>query len=235
MKSGNVPVVHIHDIASPMLIGQQWEVVDPRDQEPDWDQVAAIMREAISKSRGYASYWEWAPNRSLAEIAVAKALADYLVHSEGCSWASVSPVSDDPPDVLLLRTSGERVGVEVTELVDADTIKRHRDRKKRGTIQAYDWADWTIESLTSSIVAAIQRKDGKLASRAGQYDELIVAIATDEPMISLELARQALQNSTTRVHTIHRAFLLLSYDPAVDKATFPEGIPVLPVRLQTGL
>lgn len=208
-------------------------MADPEDEEPDWDQVVAIMREARAKSRGYASYWEWAPNRSLAEIGVARALAEYLTHSEERTWASVSPIINDPPDVLLLCTSGERLGIEVTELVDADAIKRHRHRKMTDTAEAYDWADWTIERLTSSIVEAVERKDRKLASRAGQYDELIVAIATDEPLISLELARQAIQNSAPSVHTVHRAFLLLSYNPAADKVTFPEGIPVFPIRLQT--
>src|SRR5690348_18432246 len=126
---------------------------------PDMDEVGRIIREAVSKSRGYATYWEWAPNRSSAEVGVAKVLSEYLAHSEGSRWASVSPVADDPPDALLLSTSNHRVGVEVTEIVDDATVARHRHRKKNGVAQPYDWADWTLEELTSSIVRAIERKD----------------------------------------------------------------------------
>lgn len=207
---------------------------DPIDDETDWAEVVAIMREARAKSRGYATYWEWEPDRRLGEASVAQALADYLAHSEGRSWASVRSNANDPPDVLLLSTSGDRVGVEVTELVDASTVKRHRHQKKIGTYYPYDWAPWTSDSLERSIVQATERKDRKLAARAREYDEVFVAIATDEPMITLELARQALRNCSARVNAIQRAYLLLSYHPEVDQLMFPQGIPVLSVPLRRG-
>ena len=207
-------------------------MTDFENEEPDWDQVVAIMREAEAKSRGYATYWEWAPDRSQAEVGVAQALADFLMHSDGRSWASVQPIADDPPDVLLLCTSGNRVGVEVTELVDEATVERHRYHKKVGTYPRHEWPDWTVNSLASSIVQAVERKDRKLTARTGQYDELMVAVATDEPMISLALAEQALQMCSARVHNLQRAFLLLSYQPEADKRTFPQGVPVLSIPLQ---
>lgn len=211
---------------------QHKQMTDMENEEPDWDEVVAIMHEARAKSRSYATYWEWAPERSQAEVGVAQALADFLMHSDGRSWASVQPIADDPPDVLLLCTSGNRVGVEVTELVDEATVERHRYHKKVDTYPPHEWADWTVDSLASSIVQAIERKDRKLAARAGQYDELIVAVATDEPMISLALAEQALRMCSARVHNLQRAFLLLSYQPEADKRTFPQGVPVLSIPLQ---
>lgn len=208
------------------------EMSEPNDKEPDWDEIVAIMREAQSKSRGYANYWEWAPDRSLAEVGVATALAEYLAHVEGRSWASIQSISDDPPDVLLLSTSGDRIGVEVTELIDGKTVERHRYSKKIGTNYSCDWVVWTGDTVARAVVQAIEKKDRKLAERADQYDEVFVAIATDEPMITLELAQEALRNSAASVGKIQRAFLLLSYHPAVDTRLFPQGIPVLPVTLQ---
>jgi hypothetical protein len=204
---------------------------DADDDLPNMDEVGRIMRQAVSKGRGYAAYWEWAPDRSLAEVGVAKVLSEYLTHSEGTTWKSVSPVADDPPDTLLLSTSNHRVGVEVTEIVDDATVARHRHRKKEGAAQPYDWAEWTLEELTASIVQAIERKDKKLAGRRDGYDELIVALVTDEPMITFDLARRAVVECSPKVQTIDRAFLMLSYDPAADKEVFPQGIPTIEVSL----
>lgn len=201
------------------------------DELPNMDEVAAIIREAVLKGRGYAAYWEWAPNRSLAEVGVARVLAEYLAHSEGRSWLSVAPVAEDPPDALLLSTSNHRVGIEVTEIVDEATVARHRHRKKTSVAQPYDWADWTVEKLSNAIVEAVQRKDEKLLARVKDYDELIVALITDEPMISLDLAHRALLCCSAKVQAVHRAFLMLSYNPGADKELFPQGIPVLRVPL----
>ena len=38
-------------------------------------QIVGLMREAIEKSRGYASYWEWKPDKRQAEIHAAQVLS----------------------------------------------------------------------------------------------------------------------------------------------------------------
>ena len=83
------PLLGIEGASRLCRMRQQDQMSDPISEEPEWDEIAAILREARAKSRGYATYWEWGPDRSLAEVGVAKALADYLTQSEGCSWASV--------------------------------------------------------------------------------------------------------------------------------------------------
>lgn len=224
----------LKEIANPRQPPHGQPVSDLQDEHPDWDTIVGIMREARAKSRGYATYWEWAPDRSLAEVGVAKALAEYLEHAEGRSWESVQRVPHDPPDVLLISTSGERVGVEVTELVDPATVERHRHRKKIGANHSYDWANWSEDTLAKSLVNAVERKDEKLAARTKDYDELILALATDEPMITLTLAEQALRKVSVSVEHLHRAYFILSYHPSADLNIFPEGVPVLPVTLVRG-
>ena len=196
-------------------------------EDPNRDELAAIIREALAKSRGYAPYWEWAADPKIAEVGAANQLAEYLIHLEGRSWTSIRPVADDPPDALLISSSGYRVGMEVTEIVDAATVARHRHRKKHGAPEPYDFAEWSVEKLAGAVVLAVERKDQKLAARAGDFDELIVALITDEFMITQDLAEQALAHSSAQVTTIHRAFLMLSYNPQADKGVFPQGIVVL--------
>lgn len=178
------------------------QMSEPMNEEPDWDEAVAKMREAGSKSRGYASYWEWSLDKSVAEVGVAEVLAKYLAHAEECSWESVSSIVDDPPDVLLRSTSGECLGVEVTELVHADTVKRHRYQKNSGSFYPYEWANWTVKDATRLIVELIKKKDCKLANQIDRYDQLYVAICTDEPLIDLEFAQLALGNIAVEVKNI---------------------------------
>lgn len=189
------------------------------------------MREAAAKKRGYADSWEWPADRKLAELEVVRTLADYLAFAEGASWKSATSVSDDPPDALLISVDGRRFGVEVTELVDPDTVKRHRHRLKTGEGSPYDWADWTADLAASRIAELVEAKDQKLAAAREHYHELFVAIMTDEPAITLELAQLAVGLGRPRVDNIDRAFLLLSYHPAVDAGAYPGGHAVLPINL----
>ena len=53
------------------------------DERSDSDELAAIIEEALAKSRGYAPYWEWAADPRLAEVGAANQLAEYLIHLEG--------------------------------------------------------------------------------------------------------------------------------------------------------
>ena len=204
---------------------------DTEHEDPDTGELAAIIKEALAKSRGYAPYWEWAADPKVAEVGTANQLAEYLIHLDGREWASIRPVTDDPPDALLISSSGHRVGVEVTEIVDAATVARHRYRKKHGAAEPYDFAEWSVDKLTAVVVQAVERKDQKLAARSGDYDELIVALITDEFMITHDLAQQALSKSAAQVATIDRAFLMLSYNPQADREAFPQGIVFLPVPL----
>jgi hypothetical protein len=204
---------------------------DPKDDQPNWSEVVRLMRKARAKSRGYATYWEWSPDRRLEELGVAGALCEFLEHSEGAFWKSREPIANDPPDVLLVSTGGLRIGLEMTELVDGCTVERHRYRKKNGIAQPYDWADWTVDQLDSAILKVTESKDQKLASRSADYDEVWVAIYTDEPMITLDLASRALLTCAPHVRTLNRAFFLLSYDPAADKTVYPQGVRVLPIAL----
>lgn len=204
---------------------------DAADEEPDWEELVAKMREARSKSRGYATAWEWAPDRSLAEMGVVQALADYLTSVEGTSWASITAVSDDPPDALLLSAYGRRIGVEVTEIVDQKMVQWHRHKKDIGTTYPYHWASWDRERLAQKVTSSVSLKDEKLTSRSSLYDEIFVIAYTDEPAIDLELARQTIPEVAVDVQTAHRAFFMLSYNPSADKQEFPQGTPVFEITL----
>ncbi|MDZ7895076.1 MAG: hypothetical protein U5M50_09075 [Sphingobium sp.] len=199
--------------------------------DPELQEMIETIREALAQFRGYADYWKWPLDRQLEERGVAEALSAYLIHAENADLVSFGSVKHDPPDVLLKSAAGKRIGVEVTELIDSDAAARHRFRKKRGEAQPYDWADWNAQRMSAEIIQTILRKDCKLSAHASDYDELYLAICTAEPMIDLALAQQAMSLISVDVKRIDRAFLLLSYHPALDENVYPGKIAILPIPL----
>jgi hypothetical protein len=206
---------------------------DADDEE--WAESVRWLREAHQRSRGYAPYWEWVPDRSMAELHAARVLHKFLVAAGKMvsgSLTSLTKLQADPPDVLLETVNGRRVGIEVTELLDPDAVKRHSYRKKRGDPPAYDSAPWTPTSMAKALSGIIGVKDHKLRKVASGFDECFLAIVTDEPGIDEWLSRDAVSRCWSTVQHIHRAFLVMSYHTATNVDVYPDQCLVLPLQLR---
>jgi len=190
------------------------------------------MREARQKSRGYAEYWEWLIDPSRAELHAACVLRNFLVAAGEKASGPLNLVRPDPPDVMVESLDGRRIGIEVTELVDGDTIKRHRYRKKRGEPPAFDFAVWTPGRIAEALFALIGTKDHKLRNASDRFDELLVAIVTDEPAIDQWIARAGVSQCRPTVRHIDRAFLVISYHPDNNVSVYPDRCLVLPIELR---
>src|SRR5262245_38864124 len=205
---------------------------DPDDEE--WAEAVRVLREARQRSRGYAEYWEWLIDRWRAELDAGCVLRNFLVAAGEKVSGRLTVVRPDPPDVLLETVNGRRIGIEVTELVDRHAIKRHLDRKKRGEPIAFDFAAWTPVRMAEALSGLVSTKDHKLRNASDQFDELLVAIVTDEPAIDESIARAAVWLCRPTVQHINRAFLVMSYHPENDKSVYPDGCLVLPVEVRSG-
>ena len=89
---------------------------------------------------------------------------------------------EDPPDCEFRDSSGNLIGVEVTELVDADAIQRTR----RNSLAAP--AEWTASSLIDSLSRRLTRKDELSKPPRIVYHENFVLVHTNEPRLYIELA-----------------------------------------------
>jgi hypothetical protein len=203
------------------------------DKASNESEIVRLMREARHKSRGYAEYWEWAIDKRQAELHAAGVLANFLSNADRVDGKfGVESVDNDPPDALLMLANGRRVGIEVTELVDEKAIRKAHRRKRANLSLDFDFANWDSGRATKSIHELIERKDKKLAPVSGVYDELLLAVVTDETMIDDATAAQAVKDIVVSTRFISRAFLILSYHPAADKAVFPDGCPIFPIELR---
>jgi hypothetical protein len=122
-------------------------------------EILRLMREAIHKSRGYASYWEWKLDKQQPELHAARVLSRFLFRDQDYS---VSSVTNDPPDAVV-QLGTRRYGIEVTEIVDQKAVERASKRKKQGLPVEYDWANWNsepYEALEQGLVTKDKKTGG---------------------------------------------------------------------------
>ena len=190
-------------------------------------EILRLMREAIHKSRGYASYWEWKLDKQQPELHAARVLSRFLFRDQDYS---VSSVTNDPPDAVV-QLGTRRYGIEVTEILDQKAVERASKRKKQGLPVEYDWTNWDSDRLSEAIKQGLVAKDKKLA-HVRRYDELVLAFITDESMIDSRLAAAVAGRIHSDTRYIDRAFMILSYEPNADELIFPDRCPIFELEIK---
>lgn len=132
----------------------------------------------------------------------------------------------------------EATGLLPHPTMPRDLVNRGAEAKRDGwsakdlATADWPWPEWTDDRLQEAIAAAISIKNGKLTGAVAAYDELYLAVATDEPDIDVDKAARVVAGLEASTSNIDRAFLLLGYNPGVDKGTYPDGCPVLELALR---
>jgi hypothetical protein len=174
------------------------------------------IREALAKSRGYASYFDW-PDRDAKEVGICISFFESLeaVGQPAFSELRARGQGNDPPDCEAVDLDGRLIGFEVTELVDEEAIKHYR----RG--QTYDWASWDKQKLVAQVRARLDAKDIPAKVRGGPYARYVLLIHCDEPELSFDHVNTLLGGVTFgSTKLIDDAYLLFSYDPRYERCPF---------------
>ena len=136
-------------------------------------------------------------------------------------FVGVASEESDPPDSVAVTPEGERVAVEVTELVDQRMAAEGQRRPGRHR-------DWSPEDTISRIQEIIDSKDLKCTGLK-MYSRVLLLIHTDEMSLQGYAGDEVLAKVRDHVFrtpkNIDEAILLVSYDPRV--RTYPY------VRLKT--
>jgi hypothetical protein len=187
----------------------------------DEAEILALMRAARERSRGYADFFGWAINRDLEESGVISSLVESMA-TDGLSFyenvkSRCRP--NDPPDCEAIDCRGERVAIEVTELVDGEAIRAFKEGR------VYDWAEWTRDKFIASLAERIYAKDKRhpFLNEPPYEGGYVVVVHTDEPELTQSTVREYLKGHgiPKPVH-ISRVILVLSYDPAVQRCPYFE-------------
>ncbi len=181
-------------------------MVHDKSEETVTDQ---LLEQAKQKKRGYSDFFAWPVDRQLEEWGVVDSLKESLEKANAGFFNSLVARGrgNDPPDCEAVLYEGGKLGVEVTELVDPAAIMAH----KNGNTD--HWAEWGEKKLINSITRRLQVKDVSKNIKGGPYDQYVLVIHTDEPLLSFDYVDPLLSAHTFKPYSlINRAFLLMSYD-----------------------
>ncbi len=178
--------------------------------ENDW---AALSDEFRKNHRPHAGHFSWEADRALAEWGVLQEFTNALA-DEGKLFfrgARHREEGNDPPDCEAVAADGTRIGIEITELVDGRSIEAARLNK------GYDWKDWK-GALLPELERLIRRKDKRRDVKGAPYSQYVLLIFSDEPWLERDYVESSITNHTFDATVlVTRAFLLLSYDPFVQR------------------
>jgi hypothetical protein len=135
--------------------------------------IAQSLREALRRSRGHASFFEWAPNRDLEEWGVATHFHESLEHRGELLYDRVTSRGrgNDSPDCEAVGPDGKPIAIEVTELVDPAAIVAYKHKRQ------YEWSEWSCEKLRDALTRRLIAKGARYESlKGGPYGEYIVLI-----------------------------------------------------------
>jgi hypothetical protein len=167
--------------------------------------------ELLKKGRQYASFFEWTDKEGK-ELGVAQEFVKALNAEMGLALSSPRLQRPDPPDAICTSAAGERVAVEIAELVTEEAVRR--------TAMGEDLLRvWRPGDVSSAVSGLLLRKDEK-TFHGGPFGQLYVCLFTDEPMLTIDAAREELAAvKFGPFRQITDAFLLFSYDPGT--RTYP--------------
>jgi hypothetical protein len=173
------------------------------------------MREARKKDRGYANFFHWSIDRDLEELGVVQYLLESLERAGNVPFTEIASRGrgEDPPDCEARNVSGQRVAIEVTELVNGEAIASF----KKG--DRYAWASWPREEFLAALTTLIQNKDKRFpklkgAPYPGGY---VVVVHCDESELSAAQVVAFMEGAAgIACSYITQAYMLLSYDPKLE-------------------
>jgi hypothetical protein len=160
--------------------------------------------------RGHADYFSWESNREVKELGVVRAFYESLVHYCEPFFHSYEARGrgNDPPDCEALSCKGGRIGIEVTELVEGDSIAA----AKSGS--PVPWEPFPKSHLYDLLAERIAEKDSPRKVKGGPYDEYVLVIYCDEPrVLDYGLIEYVRGTSFPGTKLLNRAFLLFSFSP----------------------
>ena len=178
---------------------------DMRAESEEWE----IIKKNTRKHAGYFA-WTSDRHRHIEEVSVVQILHESLEKCGMVFFHSHKSRGDSnyPPDCEALSPNGERIGIEVRELVDSDSIKaskcqRHTQREP-----------WSKSYLLKELHTIINRKDNPPQVKGGPYSQYLLIIYCDEPrVLHYDLIEYIRRVKFGPTKLLSRVFFLMSYSP----------------------
>lgn len=174
------------------------------------------LTEIAARTRKYASFFEW-PDKDGKELGVVEELVSGL-NDLGLKLRNFRVQRPDPPDCVGEDQNGNFVAVEVAEIVCEDAVRLNA--------QGHNvYRAWRPGDLSAAITVRLSEKDTK-TFHGGPFSTIAVCLFTDEPALTVDIAKRELASVTFGPYKqIDAAYLLFSYDPG------SKSYPLVPLRI----
>lgn len=166
----------------------------------------------MAEPRKYAGFWHQKNNEDEKRLREVSVLMDLIKSAEiaridlDLLRPQINP--DDPPDCIAHTSSGERVGIEVTELVNWQHITWKEEQWEDGRVKV-----WSSEEFNNFLHRLLTSKDGK-TYKGGPYERIVVIIHTDEWGLDRKTEKLLDKSRLPDLEQIDEAYLIQSFDPS---------------------
>ena len=167
------------------------------------------MKLGHMRFRRYAGFFDW-PDKQVKERGIVHDWAASFFGFDDFPFQHLKSrhMNEDPPDCEVTYPNGDKVGFEVTELVDEDSVMFWAQGKS-SDYRLYEPAE--ISDLLDEI---LQEKDKKVY-KGGPYASIYLIIHSDEPLISSkEIISELPHVSLKQTTQIERVFVMLPPFPS---------------------
>lgn len=170
-------------------------------------QILANLSSTDHLPRKHASFWNFV-RKGPKEIGVFTEAMQRISDDLPSPITEWRLVMEDPPDIEF--TSGlEKVGVEITELVNSKALKAQLN----GSINySLELLGYSIEDAKAQIAQIVKDKENNIRRNIHRYNAAALLIHTDEPMLTSEMFQDYRLSETSEVYKW--VYLLFSYEPA---------------------
>lgn len=194
------------------------------------DGLFSELAEAIKLRRRHAGYFNFDADKEMAELGVVQELAASMLAKSELFFTDfkLRGRGHDPPDVEALSNSGQRIALEVTELVDGCAIQRSKFINANPSSTAQErlqcTPSWSAEALQTRLQGLVTAKDQRFNGLKGSPypGGYVVVIHTDEPDLTSEKLASLLKDMSFCARYINRCFLIVGYQPFQDHLDYFE-------------
>jgi len=192
--------------------------LDEREQE----ELIVALEQAVDRDRkrGHATYWN--ADNATQDCMEFDSVSKWATEMNRRGWDIEIPSIRKNPEVYpdcLATVSGETIGVEVTELVDSETIRANAKSCRSTTLilNGLEFPNllvpiWHVCDFREKLEEIIQRKDARV--RDSSLAKQLLLIVTDEPWLDEATVAEYLDALTLkRPRHFDEVYIMLSYVP----------------------
>jgi hypothetical protein len=158
--------------------------------DTEWDEIKAVFTNPKTPYRLWTyphPKLTYRQQKQMVEIGVADRFCESIEVLEGRKiFRNIKTNEMDPPDIIIEKLDGSKIGVEITELLDEE-IQRERVKIWRKYGHCGEKKRWTPEELINEIQKRIKQKNAynKPEFYEGPYDSRILVIYSVESSVQL--------------------------------------------------